>query len=79
MRNPPSPRYLPPLDGELLDAYVCMPTLNGHVISLFYTPPARLAAYEEQWREWLAEHPRHLWPEWVEQWSLHRKAQAKVA
>jgi hypothetical protein len=78
MINPTPLRYLPPLAGELLDAYVSMPTLNGHVISLFYTPPGRLAAYEEQWRQWLSGHPRHLWPEWVDQWSIYRNAQAKV-
>jgi hypothetical protein len=72
-------KYLPPLTGDLLEAYSSMPKLDGHVVSLFYTPEGRVPAYEQQWRKWLSEHSRHLWPEWVDQWSAHRKVQQKAA
>ena len=48
-------------------------TPDGLVISLFYLPPRLLPAMEPQWTQWIAEHPRHLWPNWATAWAEHRR------
>jgi hypothetical protein len=65
--------YRTPLTEEAARSYATMPrTPDGLVISLFYVPSRQLAVYEAAWRTWLAEHPKHLWPNWVEAWGAQR-------
>lgn len=70
------PKYRPPLTGELLEAYQSMPQLDGYVVSLFYTPPSKVAGYEVQWREWIRTHDKRLWPEWIDRWAQVKKRAA---
>ena len=68
--------YQIPLTHEQVAARLSMPkTPEGYVMSLLYVPPraAYRAAYELAWREWLSKHPRHLWPNWVEQFAARIK------
>ena len=75
-----SHRYVPPLEGEWLDRYQSMPQLDGHVVSLFYVPRGKLAAYERAWGEWFRANPdRSTWPEWCERWIERRKTEARKA
>jgi hypothetical protein len=62
------------LTSDRMLARLTMPTTkDGYVVSLFYVPKAQLPAYEAQWREWLSQHPKAVWPEWVDAWAEHRK------
>jgi hypothetical protein len=63
-----------PVTDERIARYLSMPTLDGHVVSLFFVPPGKLAAYERKWGEWFRANPdRRHWPEWCERWIEHRK------
>jgi hypothetical protein len=67
--------YKPPLTIEEHAAYLSMPkTQAGVVVSLFYVPKEELSELQAAWRVWLANHPRHLWPNWVTAWAATRKA-----
>lgn len=67
--------YRTPLSEEALEAFKTMPLLDGaYVVSLFYCPRQKLAAYEEKWREWLRTHDKRFWPVWVDKWAQHKKA-----
>jgi hypothetical protein len=57
-------------DDATRDAYTSMP-LNraGVCVGLPHTPDAAVPAAEQQWREWCAKTPRHLWPVWVDGWA----------
>jgi len=72
------PRYIPLLDGERLSVYLTMPKLDGHVVSLFHTPRAKLAAYEKQWGAWFRTAPKDLWPDWAERWIESRRTERKA-
>ena len=73
-------KYATPLKGDFEAAYLSMPkNRDGHVVSLFYVPRGQLAAYEQQWRDWLAEHPKRLWPDWVDAWAEKRTRELRKA
>jgi hypothetical protein len=62
--------YRTPMTPEEHAAYLSMPkTAYGSVVSLFYVPLGQVAAYEAQWHDWLATHPKRLWPEWIKPWA----------
>ena len=66
--------YSIPMKPEELEAYLTMPkTPEGLVISLFYLPPWLVPRMEPLWLKWIAEHPRHLWPNWATAWAEHRR------
>lgn len=70
-------RYMPPLKDNLLRAWQTMPLLDGHAVSLFYTPPHRLEAYEKEWSAWLKATDRFLWPDWCERWGEEKKRKSR--
>ena len=64
------PRYRLPLTPEQLDARKSMPLdPHGHIVSLQCTVDRYVSGYEAKWREWLAGHAKHLWPDWVDSWA----------
>jgi hypothetical protein len=64
---------------EQLDARLTMPTLNGYVLSLFYTPRQHLTAYEAAWRDWARVNPVAVHPAWFKDWRAHKQARAVQA
>lgn len=67
------------MSPEQLAARLTMPTLNGYVLSLFYTPRQHLTAYEAAWRDWARVNPRAVHPPWFPAWAAHKRAQGATA
>ena len=64
-----TPRYSLPLTPEQLEARKSMPLdHSGAIVSLQCTVDKRVAAYEAKWREWAKTVPKHLYPDWFDQW-----------
>lgn len=62
------------LTPEQLAARLTMPrNKDGHVCSLFTTPPKEVPTYEAEWRAWIKANPSRLWPAWVKAWIEKRK------
>lgn len=62
--------YKLPLTDDERAAYATMPrTRDGFVIALEFVPFGQVGEYEARWRDWLAKHPKHLWPTWVSRWK----------
>jgi hypothetical protein len=69
MRTP----YAIPLTAEEVHARGTMPTTaEGHIVALTHLDHPR-PEYIQAWRTWCRAHPRHLWPKWIETWSLTQK------
>jgi hypothetical protein len=59
-----------PWSDSTLKAFQSMPTNKaGMVVGLPHTPDALVPAAEQQWREWCAKTPKHLWPVWADSWA----------
>jgi hypothetical protein len=51
-------------------AFKSMPTNRyGMVVGLPHTPDADVPKAEAQWREWMRQTPKHLWPVWADSWA----------
>jgi len=71
----PGPDWTP----AMIEAYAAMPTLGGHVVSLFLVPKQKVRAYEREWGEWSRKFPKSLWPIWLHRWIENRIAERKKA
>jgi hypothetical protein len=72
-----SMNYRTPFTPEEHAAYVSMPkTADGHTMSLFFVPLGQRDAMEAQWREWAKGTPKHLYPNWFEDWARFKQSGA---
>ena len=65
--------YRSPMTPEEHAAYLSMPkTADGFVMNLFFVPPGQRALLESEWREWARGKPKHLYPNWFDDWARYK-------